>query len=220
MTAECARTLASQLRDKGDLEASRRLIYRSLAVFQVVFGEEHRLTLECSVALAKLFEASGDLDAAEGMLQRVRTALERGDGGNALLGVVLDNLGELSEQSRSVAEAEAYYRKALAVFERECGPSHRDTAVCLDKLADLLLGQSRLDEAERAATRALEIWRQIRGQDDLDASVSLSLLGRIATQRGDPARARCLKMYSCSESERLVRIIPTRKLPEEPSTDS
>jgi tetratricopeptide (TPR) repeat protein len=54
-------------------------------------------------------------------------------------------------------EAEALYRRALAINEKYFGPDHPNVATDLNNLAELLRDTNRLSEAEPLIRRALAI---------------------------------------------------------------
>jgi tetratricopeptide (TPR) repeat protein len=58
------------------------------------------------------------------------------------------------------SEAEALYRKAIAINEKELGPEHPDVARVLDGLAVLHVAQGHLSRAEPIYKRAIEILEQ------------------------------------------------------------
>ena len=60
---------------------------------------------------------------------------------------MLKQLGDLYLRQRRVDDAEALFRRALAIREKEFGPVHRLVAYTLRSLADLYTNQGRLADA-------------------------------------------------------------------------
>jgi tetratricopeptide (TPR) repeat protein len=78
----------------------------------------------------------------------------------------IDALGNMvSEQGKS-GEAIELHRRALAIRERELGPSHLDVAASLNNLGSAMMGQGREAEAIPHLRRTLEIRERVLGPDD------------------------------------------------------
>jgi hypothetical protein len=65
----------------------------------------------------------------------------------------LNNLGQLLKDTNHLTEAEALYRRALAIDETSYGPDHPAVAIDLNNLAALLT-DTNLAEAEPLMRRA------------------------------------------------------------------
>jgi tetratricopeptide (TPR) repeat protein len=93
-------------------------------------------------------------------------------------------------QASDFKAARLGFERALAIWERDRGPDHPDTAVGLNNLAYLLHNQGELTAAERLYRRALAIWEQALGPEHPDAAQGLSSLGVLLWSRGDLGAAR------------------------------
>jgi tetratricopeptide (TPR) repeat protein len=71
--------------------------------------------------------------------------------------LALNNLARLLQATNRMAEAEALYRRALAIDEASFGPNHPDVAGNLNNLAQLLKATNRLAAAEPLMQRVLAI---------------------------------------------------------------
>jgi tetratricopeptide (TPR) repeat protein len=91
----------------------------------------------------------------------------------AALAAILDAQGK-------DAEAEALYRRALAIFERLYGPDHYERAVNSNNLAALLHARGEYAEAEQLYQRALAIKENLLGPEHPDMAMTLSNLGPAA----------------------------------------
>ena len=87
------------------------------------------------------------------------------------------------------AEADALFRRGLALREQADGPSHPRTAESLRKLAWLLDYEGRYAEAEPLARRALSIDEKVLGPQDLETAASLDYLGAILNEEARFAEA-------------------------------
>lgn len=89
---------------------------------------------------------------------------------------------------RRFAEADAYYRAAIAV----CGRAQIMEEVCpraRNNLGMSLYRQNRLDEAKREMTQALAERRALFGNDHPTVAYSLSTLANVAVKQDDGAEA-------------------------------
>ena len=65
----------------------------------------------------------------------------------------LNNLGALLQTQGQLAEAQPYYARALAIWEKVLGPEHPNTALSLNNLAELYRMQGRYAEAPFLSAR-------------------------------------------------------------------
>ncbi len=70
-------------------------------------------------------------------------------------------IGELLDRRGRTEEADALFRRALAIRRRAMGDHHQQTGQTLQLLADFLVRHGRLDEAEAAAREALALFRAL-----------------------------------------------------------
>jgi serine/threonine-protein kinase len=106
--------------------------------------------------LGGMYQRLGNLTKAESLLQ---TALDRR---RALYGRDLINLGAVRYERGQYAEAERYYRDALAITEGWYGKEHYKTASNFTMLGRSLHMQQRRDEASEILTRAVAIQERVR----------------------------------------------------------
>ena len=96
----------------------------------------------------------------------------------------LHNLGGVLCKQGEVERGITTYREALALRERNEGPSHPDTATTLQALGNQLGELGRTDEAIPMLERALEIRREAKADPYLRAS-SAYTLGKLREQVGE-----------------------------------
>ena len=75
----------------------------------------------------------------------------------------MSNLTELYTQLQRYAEADRFYRRALAILDSALGPDHAEIAVALLSMAEGYCVQKRYDEAEPLFLRALAISEKTLG---------------------------------------------------------
>ena len=93
-------------------------------------------------------------------------------------------------------EAEALFRRALAIREKVLGPEHPDTAQTLSYLGNFYLGEGRPDEAEPLYRKALEILTRVRGSEHPYTAENLNNLAGVLDERGQLQEAKALAWRS------------------------
>ena len=110
-----------------------------------------------TTGLARVAEQQANFDEA---LRWSQLALERSEvrrGPNHPdTATNLNNLAALLQATNRPAEAEALYRRALAIDEASYGQDHPKVAIRLNNLAGLLQATNRLAEAEPLISRAIQ----------------------------------------------------------------
>lgn len=133
--------------------------------------------------LAECARKSGNYEDALRLLERTLKIEEGGDdrGCSPVAGVeaVLATLRKLASWAGEAGrdgEAEAWYRRVLALEEEELGEGHRDVAATLVLLGRCLSrGKARVEEAANLYRRALEIVEEEEGDRSLQVGVTLVL---------------------------------------------
>jgi tetratricopeptide (TPR) repeat protein len=100
--------------------------------------------------------------------------------------------------------AEPLARHAVRLRARRFGAHHRDVAADLAVLAAVLLGEHRLDEAERAYRQALGIHTRVFGSEHYEVAVVLNGLATIEVERGRPVQAEPLYRRALAIKERVL----------------
>ena len=77
----------------------------------------------------------------------------------------LNNLGPALQTQGNYAEAEALYRRSLAIFERGLGPEHPDTAYSCNNLGMLYATMKQWPEATEYVYRTLQIFLKALGPE-------------------------------------------------------
>ncbi len=106
-----------------------------------------------------------------------------------IIGVHLNNLGNLHHARLDLVRAKQEFERALALRENVLGPDHPDIAGNLHNLALIVDGMGDHEQARQLLERALGIWERSVGLDHFNAAVTLTSLGNIAYQTGDLAQA-------------------------------
>jgi tetratricopeptide (TPR) repeat protein len=216
--ARAASDLGLFLRNQGDRAAAEPLLRRALRIDEKVLGADSRVTgedlenlasvLSSAEALSLIRRAAAHRDPAvaarnlakeaeyvssnQATLALYRRALTKQEAaspaGDPLLAVRLNDVALLVKP----AEAEPLLRRALAIQEKSLGPTHPETAVTLNNLANVLLATGRAAQAEPISRRALAALEAALGPTHMRIAISASNLGDILRARKDYSGARRL----------------------------
>src|SRR5688500_18675682 len=150
---------------------------------------EYLIRYEQYIEAARLATGRGDRAAAEQSLLAAIQALEGQDEARLELAAGLVRLGELKEDDTRLDEAEAWFRRALDVAERERGSDDIAIVPALSALGRVLVARNRPDEAEPLLTRALAIAERQLGREHPDLVGLLNALARLYFRRPAPTLA-------------------------------
>ncbi len=174
--------LAELSRASGDTAREDSLYLRALEIHRRALGPHHRkvgLDLH-GLALAVIT----DTVAADTLLRHALAIYQRDPGSKANVGGALNSLGFLHHRKGNYAEAERYYREALALQVDVLGEDHPTTLVTMSNLGWLLQVAWRLEAADSVLRRTLAGRRRILGDRHLRLAGTLRGLGEVANRRG------------------------------------
>jgi len=96
-----------------------------------------------------------------------------------------DAIGQAQELQGKVVEAEASYRRSLALIRAQIGLKHPKARVAVDRLASLLEQVGRHDEAQKLFLELLEELRSAYGAEHVWVADALVDFSSLASQHGD-----------------------------------
>ena len=131
-------------------------------------------------SIVQAFEAAGknDLATAEQLfLKALRQAEEFGQQ-DARVGITLNSLGLIYREERKYSEAEAAYRRGLAIVERAY-PNSLDVANVEFNIASIMLDEGHSAEAMPTIDKALVIYEKLLGGSSLKTAATLCLKGDV-----------------------------------------
>jgi tetratricopeptide (TPR) repeat protein len=135
-------------------------------------------------ALGQLLE-SGNHAAALVEAQRLEAAAKAQFGINhTSYAYYLNVLAAVYVGQAKFDEAEALYRRAMAIREKVLGDDHPDVAQSLTLLSALYSLQRKFGEAEGLLRRALEIQTRALGETDFSVGTTLNLLTSACLAQG------------------------------------
>ena len=137
------------------------------------------------IGQADSLSRDGDIDSA---IVITKAALEKVEGefgkSDTTVASVLSTLGKLYRRQANYAEAEPFYKRALAIREKAFGPDHPNVAQILHNLANLYSDQHKYAEAELHYQRALVIMEKTVGPEDPEVARILNDLGFLYDDQG------------------------------------
>lgn len=123
---------------------------------------------------------------------------------NARLATSLSNLAQLKYRQKDLAQAEALFRRSLAIRERMLGGDHVGLVQNINNLAALHYTRGELTQAEPLFRRALEISEKTLGESHPDVAVTLSNLARLYFRKNDFTSAAPLLLRLLSIKEHAL----------------
>lgn len=185
--------LAAAYRRLNRLDEALELLSRARDEAQVVFGPNHRETLQVINNLAVLHQYRGEWQQTEALfreLLRQRLATLGEDHADVLES--RQNLGLALWAQYRLDEAQPYLQQALADSRRIHGQDHPITLQAANGLGVLLQTQNRLDEAERLMADTVERYRSALGERHHETLTALGNLAAVVEAAGRTRDAEAL----------------------------
>jgi tetratricopeptide (TPR) repeat protein len=180
--------LAIMLHDSGRLNEALPLFERSLAIMEKLNGLDHP---DVAVLLGNIGILQLDREqygAAEPAFRRLLSIQEKAPEHPGLHNT-LYNFGEALRYQNKSAEAEPYYRRSLALREKELGPEHTLVGACVNSLALALAATGKREEAAQFYDKAAGIYEKNRGSWDLELAACLENFALLRRDQADLSAA-------------------------------
>lgn len=155
--AESLNNLALLLGEQGRYEDAERLLLRAIGIQEIRNGASSSGLIANLGNLASIYHYQGKTSDAESTIRRTLAIAESASHPDDVGLATALNLLSVIISSKNPFEAEELARRALGVFERVFGDSHRGVAVTLQTLGNALREQGRNEEAINLFRRALSI---------------------------------------------------------------
>jgi tetratricopeptide (TPR) repeat protein len=127
---------------------------------------------------------------AESLFQAaIQTYTAGGNVWEADLAQCFNNLAEVYRRRHRFQNAEAAYKRSIALTEEQLGPAHPDLAVILENLGDVYTDLKRYTEAEAQYQRSLAIVENGKPQIPVRMIHALHGLSRVYLEKGDKTQA-------------------------------
>ncbi len=180
--AEAQNRLGIALMNSRQLEEAQSLLESALQLRTRVLGAEDAVTRSTRHNLSRVHRLQGRLDEAERQIQRRISGSQR-PWIDSVLGALEEYSNLLSDMQRHT-EAEARAREALAGWADRYGADNRNVGIARHKLAYVLLGAGRLDEAQLELQAALQIETRSRDLNTVRARSMQADLARVHMAAG------------------------------------
>jgi tetratricopeptide (TPR) repeat protein len=173
-----------------DLTAARRLLERSLEVFEKDPGAYHHGISYCSVALStNLIMAKRYEDAARAAEHALEIEVRFAGSDTPQAAVALNQLGWALVFTGDYVRARPLLDRALAIQERTLGPDHQFVAWTLQSRGELVRRTKQFEASEADLKRALAIETKLSGAYQDEVGNVLTSLGFLYTEMGRYADA-------------------------------
>ena len=185
-TASTMFELADLLGRMGDFPGGEPLYREALAIQRKLIGAENAAVAKSLEGLGLNLFDQGNADAGVPLL-REAVAMQRKlhDGPHPDLAEALNNLGFVTPDNK---EAEKLFREALAMKRVLYSDApHPEIAMGLNNVAYTLHVEGQYKEAELAYREAIEMNRELLGNDHPDIAMALNNLAFVIRQEGDLA---------------------------------
>jgi len=200
-TAPAVENLAALYLMTGNKAEAGKYFRRVLTINEKALGPEHPAVASNINDLALTLDYDKDAEEVESLLTRsLQITTKRFGSSSPNLAMPLMNIGTFYSRTGKADEAERYLRRAVDVTQME--EQARDSVFAmhaLSNLAGLLRDQKKFTEAERLASRALEIAEKKNGADDRMIAGQCRLLAEVYSVMEEHPKAVAL-------SERAVTI--------------
>lgn len=194
-----AETLAMAAYLAGEAGQYRRAaeLNRGLVALRVeLHGSEDPQTLTARGNLGLALHQAGENAEARAVLESLLSVL---DGDDAAQSAVLTNLASIARAQERHYDAEALYRRVLAM--REGSDEGAELAAALNNLATALYGQDRPAEAEPLYRRALAIYESVLTEDPPALALARINLAAALEDLGGTAEAEALYRAGLASQE-------------------
>jgi tetratricopeptide (TPR) repeat protein len=180
------RRAGSYLDLRGEYQAARGLLERSLDLVEAAHGRDHIEVAKVLNALGHVLWEQGELAAARGVHKRALTINEAHlSPGHQDIGSTLNNLGHVLYLQDDLPGAHSYLERALTISRAALGPDDPEVASTLNNLGEVRRLEGDLPGARKAHQRALEIKEAAFGRDSPRLGYTLNYLGVVLRDLGD-----------------------------------
>ncbi|XP_074628643.1 uncharacterized protein LOC141886376 isoform X3 [Acropora palmata] len=184
-------SLATVLRDQGDLKQAKEYHERALAIMQQTLGPQHPNVATSYNNLATVLRGQGDLKQAKEYHERALAIRQQTLGPqHPDVATSYNNLATVLRGQGDLKQAKEYHERSLAIMQQTLGPQHPDIATSYNNLATVLRDQGELKEAKEYYECALAIMQQNLGPQHPNVATSYNNLATVLRDQGDLKQAK------------------------------
>ena len=190
---------------KGNAAAARKAFDECLAIRERTLPPGHPQLLMTWNALADFEYGGGQFARAEELFRKTVSTCDASPNlkddrvcAGAYNGLAL-TLGARGMDD----EAQRYFERALAIFERNFGADHPRVAAVLNNMGTLADGRGDLKRAEKYMQRALDMWVRLFGPEHPDVASARSNLASVYLKRKQFGKAESLYQSALAVDEKV-----------------
>jgi len=193
--------LASRLNEQADYPAAEAMLQQGLAMESRLLGDQNADVINHRQALTGLLINQGKFKEGEAEVRHMIEVERKIVGEGPDLAELYNNLAVTLTGEGRFPEAEALYRRSLAIFRTAYGDSDYRVAETLGNLGGSLEGEKKFEEAVAAHQQALEIRQRLYGSKGPEVGHSLLHLAKAQRALGRPGEAATLAQQAVANLE-------------------
>ena len=181
--------LARLYDDQGHYSEEEAALKRALSIYQRIRGENSAEVGHVLLQLGISSKNQARYGVAEEYLHHALATYEQAAPSDSGLALTINALAAVLDLQGRRDEAEALYKRTLAVQEQALGPDHPYVADTLENLAIVYKDQARYQEAENLYKRALAINQKVHSANHPNIASASMNLANVYLAKGEYAEA-------------------------------
>ncbi len=204
--ASTVNRLASLYRSMGSYEKAEILYWQALNIRERSLGKKHPDYAVSLNNLALLYKDMGNYRQAEGLyLEAIEVIKNTSGTSNLSYATTLNNLATLYRDNQNYKEAEPIYMEALTIFLNILGDKkHASHGITLNNVAVMFRFTGNYTAAESLQNRAIEIIREVPGEDHPSYATAINNLALLHQDTGNCSTAEELFGEALAIRKRLL----------------
>jgi tetratricopeptide (TPR) repeat protein len=186
----------------GNLADAERLLQSAVEVHRARLPARNLDRIVSETSLGTVYVLEGRYQAAEVVLQQVSEEARQMGESHPAYAATLTVLADLHRLKGDVARREPLLRKAQAIYEESLGPQSMRVAETLLDMSIDLAANNKFTLAEADISRALNIFRKARGEEDPMLALGEYQLAKVYLQQRKYAEAEALLKHALSIQEK------------------
>lgn len=188
---ECLQKLGRLMQELGDYEEAERMLITNANLAEDIYGKKHIQHAEALNQVGDIFSAKSDTSTAIYFYKQAKEIYESIENGLQSISYAhnLVSQGELYYRMGFYTAAEALYRQALYIYEKNDYLKRAEHADLLNKFSQIYLRLNNLSDAYRLIEQAMQIHLQVFSPQHPAYAKDLLVLGSIYLKVKDSQRA-------------------------------
>ncbi len=188
---ECLQKLGRLMQELGDYETAERMLIKNASLTEDLYGKKHIQHAEALNQVGDIFSAKSDTSTAIYFYKQAKEIYESIENGLQSVSYAhnLVSQGELYYRMGFYTAAEALYRQAQYIYEKNAYLKQAEYADLLNKFSQIYLRLNNLSDAYRLIEQAMQIHLQVFSPQHPAYAKDLWVLGSIYLKVKDTQRA-------------------------------